>query len=69
MTAEAWLRPTRIWDDISGKVLDCDLVAAARIEEREEFRKHRVYVKVPIEECLERTGKKSIGVRWVDIYT
>ena len=32
-----------------------------------EFRKHAVYVKVPIKQCWDRTGKKPIGVRWVDI--
>ena len=42
-------------------------MVAARIEEMEEFRKHGVYIKVPIKECMERTGKKPIGVRWVDI--
>ena len=32
-----------------------------------EFRKHQVYSKVPIEQCLERTWKNPIGVRWVDV--
>ena len=32
-----------------------------------EFRTHGVYVKVPIEECIRRTGKKPVGSRWVDI--
>ena len=61
------MTPRRIWDDMSGKELDWELVAAARTEEMEEFRKHQVYVKVPIKECWEKTGKKPIGVRWVDI--
>ena len=32
----------------------------------DEFRKHEVYVKVPIAKCWGKTGKKPIGVRWVD---
>ena len=67
MVTTNWMNPKRIWDDISGKELEWALVVAARIEEMEEFRKHGVYIKVPIKECMERTGKKPIGVRWVDI--
>ena len=26
-----------------------------------------VYVKVPISQCIERTGKRPIGTRWVDV--
>ena len=57
----------RYWDDMSGKELDPRLVSKARLEDMEEFRKHKVYVKVRIEECLRKTGKKPIGSRWVDI--
>ena len=32
-----------------------------------EFRKHGVYMKVPLQRCWEETGKDPIGVRWVDI--
>ena len=42
VAAGAWMKPQRIWDDISGKELDWELVAAARVEEMEEFRKHDV---------------------------
>ena len=31
------------------------------------FREHTVYIKVPERECKEKTGKRPIGVRWVDI--
>ncbi len=57
----------RVWGDISGEELDASMVAAARVEEMEEFRKHGVYVKVPISQCVNRTGKGPIGVRWVDV--
>ena len=30
-----------------------------------EYTKHQVYEKVPIAQCLERTGKKPIGSGWV----
>ncbi len=31
-----------------------------------EVKKHKVYVKVPISKCFDKTGKEPIGVRWVD---
>ena len=55
------------WDDMSGKELNPSLVRKAREDEMEEFRKHKVYVKVPIEKCIRKTGKKPLGSRWVDI--
>ena len=55
------------WDSVTGVPLIPQLVIQAREEEMKEFRKHEVYVKVPIKECLERTGKKPIGVTWVDV--
>ena len=57
----------RYWDDVSGKELNGSQVREARKEEMKEFEKHKVYVKVPIAQCWARTGKKPIGVRWVDI--
>ena len=42
------------------------MVRHTRHEEMEEV-KHRVYHKVPIKECWERTGKNPIGTRWVDV--
>jgi len=57
----------RRWDDVSGKELDSSKVKVAREEEMQEFRKHKVYTKVPLVQCWNRTGKKPIGVRWIDI--
>jgi hypothetical protein len=57
----------RYWDDVSGKELDPVRVREARVEEMKEFGKHTVYEKVPLAQCWSRTGKKPIGVRWVDI--
>ena len=43
-------------DDMSGKELNLVLVKAARSEEMEEFKKHTVYAKAPLNQCLEETG-------------
>ena len=57
-----------IFDDTSGKVLDSNLVQAARQEELANgIRKQQVYVKVPLQECYDQTGCKPIGTRWVDV--
>ncbi len=55
------------WDDVTGEELDPEEVKKARAEEIEFFRNRRVYRKVPIEQCVKRTGKHPIKVRWVDI--
>ena len=48
-------------------MLDSHMVRMARKEEMEEVRKHNLYMKVPIGQCWDKTGKAPIGVRWVDI--
>lgn len=55
------------WDDVSGKYLNPDEVRKARAAEIEYYRKMGVYKKVPITECLAKTGQRPIGVRWVDV--
>ena len=55
------------WDDSSGKPLPAEEVHRARYEELEYIRTHKVYEKVTLEQCWERTGRKPIPVRWVDI--
>ena len=57
----------KYYDDRTGNSLDPEKVKQARMEEIEEVRKQQVYKMVPISECLARTGRKPIGVRWVDI--
>ena len=54
-------------DNMTGKPLETHMVRTARQEEMDEVNKHRVYDKVPIEECWAKTGKAPIGTRWVDI--
>ena len=53
------------YDDVSGQELPAHLVRAARQEEKEGVMKHKVFDKVPIEECYANTGKNPIGTRWV----
>ena len=55
------------WDDISGEELNGAMVREARTEEMMEVDKHKVYVKVPVSECWEKTGKRQIKTRWIDI--
>ena len=33
----------------------------------QQFAKHQVYIKVPIQQCYDSTGKAPIKVRWIDI--
>ncbi|MFM7988410.1 MAG: hypothetical protein ACKPKO_54770, partial [Candidatus Fonsibacter sp.] len=56
----------RYWDDVTGAPLPPDLVAAARSEEIAFMQAWGVWEVRPIKECIQRTGKKPIGGRWVD---
>ena len=53
-------------DDVSGRVLDRDLVLKARDDERIGVEKHNVFTKVPIEECFNNTGGPPVSTKWVD---
>lgn len=55
------------WDDASGKLLDPEGVRQARAAEMGHVKELGVYRKVPIKQCWDRTGKRPIAVRWVDI--
>ena len=57
----------KCYDDRTGNSLDPIKVKEARMKDIDEVRKQKVYTKVPISQCIERTGKKLIGSRWVDI--
>ena len=37
------------------------------MEEMQYVREHDVYVKVPIQECYDNTGKAPVRTRWLDI--
>ena len=56
-----------VFDQVSGQKLDPEMVKAARATEMTHVRRYGVYEKVPLRVCMERTGKKPIRVKWVDI--
>ncbi len=56
----------RIWDDTRGGWLNPVLAAAARAEEMEYIRRHRVYHRVPRSEALRDSGRQPIKTGWVD---
>ena len=45
------------WDEASGKKLDTEEVERARLEEITQIHVHKVYTKVPIDQCWNETGK------------
>lgn len=55
------------FDDTSGKRLDGIQAPEARKKEIDNFRKMQAYTEVPVSECLEKTGKAPIKVRWIAI--
>ena len=55
------------FDDVSGAELDPKMVQKARRDEIEYVRSMNLYTKVSISECLAKTGKKPIAVRWIDV--
>jgi len=55
------------WDDVSNKRLDKNKVMEARLHEITQIYRHKVYTKVPIQQCWTRTGKAPIRVKWIDI--
>ncbi len=54
-----------MYDAISGVDLGEDLAIAGGRFEVKSFRKHGVCEKRPLRECLEKTGKWTMGVKWV----
>ena len=61
---EEWVR---YWDDLNGAELPQDLVREARCEELDVIRKMGVWERRPREECMARTGRRPVKVRWVDV--
>ena len=55
------------WDDATGEDLDPVTVLAARREEIAYYKAMGAFTKLPISQCVARTGRKPIGVRWRDI--
>ena len=54
-------------DDVHGTPLRADLVREAREEELRWVRKEGIYLRVPLRQCYERTGKAPLDTRWIDV--
>ena len=54
------------WDNARGGWLDSELVAIARSDEMQYVRKHKVYTRVPLEQCWLETGRAPIKTGWAD---
>jgi len=59
-------RDGKVYDDMTGQELPYELVVEARRKELEYFKKKNVWVKKLVKECINKTGKPPISVRWVD---
>ena len=62
-TKEDW---DSYYDDIHGPALCTDLVQAARREELDWVKKEKIYTKVPLAQCRQRTGKQPLDTCWID---
>jgi len=56
-----------VYDNITGEILDPELVKKARMEEIEFMLDWQVWEEVPVEQCRQTTGKGPLGGRWVDV--
>ena len=54
------------WDDVNGVKLDSAQVKKARMLEVRYDRELNAYARVPVRQCREIIGKKTIAVRWMD---
>lgn len=54
------------WDDVNGGWLKPDLMQAARKDELDYVKQRGIYRVVLLAQCLEKTGKYPIPLRWVD---
>jgi len=57
----------QFWDEITHRKLNNEELIKARLAELAQVYKHKVYIKVPVEECIKETWKNPISVRWLDI--
>ena len=53
------------WDEVTHKKLDDEGVRSARLDEIKQLCVHRVYDKVPAQECWNARGKKPTQAKWV----
>ena len=55
------------YSNVTDEKLDKDKVEGARREEMKCFERMGVYKKVPYTQSFERTGRKLVGIKWVDV--
>ena len=53
-------------DDVKGGVLPAHLVRDARAKEHRYLQEHRVYKYASIADCIRCTGRRPLGLRWID---
>ena len=63
---QAYDLETRFLDERTGRVLDSTVVLAARQEQLQEMSGRGLWTEVTQQQCFDSTGKKPVGVRWVD---
>ena len=56
-----------VLDKVIGQSLDAQEVRKAGTEKMGHVHSLKVYTKVPLKQCWDRTGKGPIRVRWLDI--
>ena len=54
-------------DDITGRPLPKELTIQARRDEIKQVYSHKVYTKVPEQECYDLTGEPPVGKKWIGI--
>ena len=67
ITEEEQSEQLTFYDNLTGKALKYAKVMDARLDEIKALQDMRVWEVVPVTECLERTQKKPIRGRWVDV--
>ena len=63
----AYLKGSKFYDEVTGERLDKKKVAEARREEMRYFEAVSMYRKVPYARVTERTGRRPIGTKRVDV--
>lgn len=67
MTEEEQMSREEIYDDLTGRPLEYEQVLKARLDDFTASKKMCVWEVVPVSQFVERTGRKPIRGRWVDV--
>ena len=57
----------KFYDELSGKELPKEATVKARQKEMTEVYAHKIYSKVPLQECYDVTGEAPVGTKWLEI--